>query len=135
MTRVLLGKSTYADSASVQQTPYFAGIICASMIWVGYTWLTRLVGTRESTIDLRRTEFLADVVNLAHAFGDLVFALTFGLCGYNFFRAITLDPGSPPNPSGRAELREIIGTKLIAQSHSLLMPASHLQNLLLAKED
>jgi hypothetical protein len=41
VTRVLLNKSSYTDS--VNQTPYFAGIICGSMVWVIYCWVTRLV--------------------------------------------------------------------------------------------
>jgi len=41
VTRVLLNKNTYTDS--LQQSPYFAGIICASMVWVAYGWVTRLV--------------------------------------------------------------------------------------------
>jgi len=41
VTRVLLNKSTYTDSVS--QTPYFAGIICGSILWVLYCWITRLV--------------------------------------------------------------------------------------------
>lgn len=41
VTRVLLNKSTYTDSVS--QTPYFAGIICGSILWVLFCWITRLV--------------------------------------------------------------------------------------------
>lgn len=42
------------------------------------------------------------------AFSHLLFALCFGLCIYNFFRAITLDPGTAPKPSSDAELKSII---------------------------
>lgn len=41
VTRVLLNKNTYVGT--VNQSPYFAGIITASMLWVGYCWVTRLV--------------------------------------------------------------------------------------------
>lgn len=41
VTRVLLNKATYTDS--VNQTPYFAGIIFASILWVVFCWLTRLI--------------------------------------------------------------------------------------------
>lgn len=41
VTRVLLNNNTYTDS--VQQTPYFAGIIFGSMVWVLFSWFTRLV--------------------------------------------------------------------------------------------
>ncbi|KAJ7270609.1 ankyrin repeat-containing domain protein [Mycena haematopus] len=42
VTRVLLNKSSYTDS--VNTTPYFAGIIAGSVMWVCYCWVTRLVG-------------------------------------------------------------------------------------------
>ncbi|KAH7924191.1 hypothetical protein BV22DRAFT_1120343 [Leucogyrophana mollusca] len=89
VTRVLLNKDTYVGT--VNQSPYFAGIIAGSMIWVGYCWITRLVQQTQS-----------------HAFTHLIFALTFGLCAYNFFRAITLDPGACPRPANDGELKAII---------------------------
>lgn len=36
-----------------------------------------------------------------------MFAVSAGLCGYNFFRAITLDPGTCPKPSSDEELRSV----------------------------
>lgn len=89
VTRVLLDKSNYTDS--VAQSPYFAGIIFASMVWVAYSWLTRLVNQTQS-----------------HAFTHLMFAISLGLCAYNFFRAISLDPGTCPKPTSDAELKSII---------------------------
>lgn len=52
VTRVLLNKDSY--TGTVNQSPYFAGIIAASMLWVGYGWATRLVrGTPSSlSVDL-----------------------------------------------------------------------------------
>lgn len=44
VTRVLLDKSNYTDS--VAQSPYFSGIIFASIVWVAYSWLTRLVNRK-----------------------------------------------------------------------------------------
>ncbi|KAK7684441.1 hypothetical protein QCA50_012388 [Cerrena zonata] len=89
VTRVLLDNRNYTDS--VTQSPYFAGIIAASMVWVGYSWGSRLVHQTQS-----------------HAFSHLIFALSFGLCAYNFFRAISLDPGTCPKPASDAELKSII---------------------------
>lgn len=43
----------------------------------------------------------------SHAFSHLLFALAIGLCAYNFFRAITLDPGTCPKPSSDAELKTV----------------------------
>ena len=42
-----------------------------------------------------------------HAFVHLLFALSYGLCVYNFVRAITLDPGTCPKPSSDGELRAV----------------------------
>ncbi|KAF8647576.1 hypothetical protein AX16_006615 [Volvariella volvacea WC 439] len=89
VTRVLLNSSTYSES--VNQTPYFAGIITGSVIWVVFCWFSRLVQQTES-----------------HAFTHLLFALTAGLCAYNFFRAITLDAGTCPKPASDAELKSVI---------------------------
>ncbi|KAF8233999.1 hypothetical protein L208DRAFT_1264147 [Tricholoma matsutake] len=89
VTRVLLNNNTYTDT--VNQTPYFAGIISGSMVWVLFCWFTRLVQQSQS-----------------HSFIHLTFALTVGLCAYNFFRSITLDPGTCPRPTSDAELKSII---------------------------
>ncbi|KAH9961433.1 hypothetical protein BGW80DRAFT_1564040 [Lactifluus volemus] len=89
VTRVLLNKPTYTEN--VTASPYFSGIIFGSMIWVAYSWLSRLLQQTES-----------------HAFSHLIFALSFGLCAYNFFRAMTLDPGTCPGPTSDAELKSII---------------------------
>jgi hypothetical protein len=43
----------------------------------------------------------------SHAFTHLSFALIVGLCAYNFFRAITLDPGTCPKPTSDAELKSV----------------------------
>ncbi|KAG5651913.1 hypothetical protein H0H81_006964 [Sphagnurus paluster] len=89
VTRVLLNNSTYTES--VNTTPYFAGIISGSITWVLYCWFTRLVQQTQS-----------------HSFIHLSFALTVGLCAYNFFRAVTLDPGTCPRPASDGELKSII---------------------------
>ncbi|KAH9851259.1 ankyrin [Lenzites betulinus] len=89
VTRALLDKSNYTDS--VTHSPYFAGIITGSMVWVTYAWLTRLIHQTES-----------------HPFVHLTLAITIGLCAYNFFRAISLDPGTCPRPSNDAELKTVI---------------------------
>ncbi|EIW76594.1 hypothetical protein CONPUDRAFT_157779 [Coniophora puteana RWD-64-598 SS2] len=89
VTRVLLNKNTY--TGTVNQSPYFAGIIAASLIWVGFCWARRLLGQTES-----------------HPFVHLGFALSLGLCAYNFFRSITLDPGLCPKPANDGELKAII---------------------------
>jgi hypothetical protein len=86
VTRVLLNRPTYTES--ITASPYFSGIIFGSMVWVAFAWVTRLLQQTES-----------------HAFAHLIFALSFGLCAYNFFRAMTLDPGTCPVPTSDAELK------------------------------
>ena len=44
----------------------------------------------------------------SHAISHLMFALTVGLCSYNFFRAVTLDPGTCPKPTSDDELKSVI---------------------------
>ena len=43
-----------------------------------------------------------------------MFALAVGLCAYNFFRAVTLDPGTCPKPTSDEELKSV-------SYHSLLV--------------
>jgi hypothetical protein len=50
----------------------------------------------------------------SHAFAHLIFALSFGLCAYNFFRAMTLDPGTCPTPKSDAELKSVRDSALRA---------------------
>ncbi|KAH0833938.1 DHHC palmitoyltransferase-domain-containing protein [Lanmaoa asiatica] len=111
VTRVLLNKDSY--TGTVNQSPYFAGIIAASMLWVGYGWVTRLVRGNISSL-YKSSKCSPGLASLGlaetpeHPFVHLAFALVFGLCAYNFFRAITLDPGACPRPANDGELRTII---------------------------
>ena len=107
-----MNKATYTDS--VNQTPYFAGIISGSMLWVVFCWLTRLVQRMSSNVFL----FHSPLRNIStetqsHAISHLMFALTVGLCAYNFFRAITLDPGTCPKPTSDDELKSVILSSLL----------------------
>ncbi|KAM6493157.1 hypothetical protein JOM56_011291, partial [Amanita muscaria] len=43
-----------------------------------------------------------------HSLLNFLFAISVGLCIYNFFRAIMLDPGTCPKPTSDAELKSII---------------------------
>jgi palmitoyltransferase ZDHHC13/17 len=126
VTRVLLNKSTYTDS--VNQSPYFAGIIFGSMVWVIFCWATRLVHRTsplssspslppsthfpKSPFNFTSISFIKLIISISetqsHAFTHLTFALLVGLCVYNFFRAITLDPGTCPKPTSDGELKSII---------------------------
>ena len=56
VTRVLLNKDSY--TGTVNQSPYFAGIIAASMLWVGYGWVTRLVRGRVSLPSKSRSDLV-----------------------------------------------------------------------------
>ncbi|KAF8310689.1 hypothetical protein DL93DRAFT_1583077 [Clavulina sp. PMI_390] len=89
VTRVILNKNDYTDS--VVQSPYFASIIGASIFWVGYIWITQLAPNTQG-----------------YAFTHLIFVASLLLCSYNFFRSVTLDPGTCPKPSSESELRSII---------------------------
>ncbi|KAG8933458.1 palmitoyltransferase akr1 [Tulasnella sp. 419] len=89
VTRVLLNHKSYTEN--VTGSPYFTGIILGSMFWVGEAWVTRLL----PGID-------------GHSLADICFISSWLLCAYNFFRAITLDPGTAPKPSSEAELKSLI---------------------------
>lgn len=76
------------------------------MVWVLYCWFTRLVQRMVFRI---HKAILADrfTETQSHSFTHLSFALTVGLCAYNFFRAVTLDPGTCPKPASDGELKSV----------------------------
>jgi hypothetical protein len=76
------------------------------MVWVAFAWATRLLQREFSSIypPLTKTQYIETE---SHAFAHLIFALSFGLCAYNFFRAMTLDPGTCPVPTSDAELKSV----------------------------
>jgi hypothetical protein len=50
-----------------------------------------------------------------HSFAHLMFALAVGLCAYNFFRAVTLDPGTCPKPTSDEELKSVSHHPLLVE--------------------
>ena len=105
VTRVLLNKHTYTDSVS--QTPYFAGIITGSLIWVVYCWVTRLLPGKWQFRSWDAHPKPTRSETQYHSLAQLMFAVSAGLCAYNFFRAVTLDPGTCPKPSSDEELKSV----------------------------
>ncbi|KAJ3986388.1 ankyrin [Lentinula detonsa] len=73
LTRVLLGRKPQA------QSPFFAGIIFASLLIVVWCWATTLTNVHD------------------HPTAHLIFIVSASLCLYNFWRAVCLDPGHVPN--------------------------------------
>ncbi|KAG8709674.1 palmitoyltransferase akr1 [Ceratobasidium sp. 394] len=89
ISRVLLNHKSYSEPLTA--SPYFAGIILGSLIWVTWGWVTILVPA------------LPD-----HSLAHLIYFLSAALCAYNFFRAITLDPGTCPRPGSESEMKSIV---------------------------
>lgn len=51
-----------------------------------------------------------------------MFAISLGLCAYNFFRAISLDPGTCPKPTSDAELKSVsIASSELVVNYRVLM--------------
>lgn len=75
----------------ITASPYFAGIITGSLIWVFYTWATRLVRGAPG-----------------HLFSQVVFFFSFVGCATSFYKAITTDPGYVPKPENDGETKEAI---------------------------
>lgn len=61
----------------------------------------------EFLILTRRGLNCTNIETQSHAFTHLSFAIVIGLCAYNFFRAITLDPGTCPKPTSDGELKTV----------------------------
>ena len=105
MTRVLLDTSSYTDG--VVQSPYYAGIIFGSLIWVGYSWATRLITRTSSYLSSGKAGTDYPPETESHPFAQFAFVVSFGLSSYNFFRSITLDPGFCSKPANDGELRAV----------------------------
>jgi hypothetical protein len=74
----------------VTGSPYFAAIIVASLIWVTYSWATRLLtGT---------PGYLAT---------NAIYGTSAALCAYNLYRGITTDPGYVPKSLGDSEIKTV----------------------------
>ncbi|BGP43424.1 palmitoyltransferase akr1 [Rhodotorula kratochvilovae] len=75
----------------VTKSPYLCAIITASLGWCAWVWATRFVGLH------------------AHTLLNIVFLALFSTCAYNFYRAVTLDPGTVRGPPpGGEEMKEVI---------------------------
>ncbi|KAG8810399.1 palmitoyltransferase akr1 [Serendipita sp. 399] len=86
ISRVLLGVKINGGDGGVTNSPYCAGIIIGTMVWLGWCWFTRIVYNTPG-----------------YATANLAFIILFILCAYNFFRAVTLDAGVCPPPAGEEE--------------------------------
>lgn len=85
---VLLGHIKTQDKVSTSN--YFASIITASLIWVGYCWISRFV-----------------INTPGYAFSNLGFIIMFVGCCWTFWNAIVTDPGFVPKGQQDAEIKEV----------------------------
>jgi len=102
--RVLLD-SKQGIEASLTTSPYCAGIITGTMVWLAWSLLTRIVSSAFSQPPNKYVSHLtsSSLDTPGHAYANLLFALLYILCSYNFFRSITLDAGACPAPIGEEE--------------------------------
>jgi hypothetical protein len=87
----------------VTNSPYCAGIILGSMVWLGWAWFTRIVYSPSRFLLSCQLLIRPSTDTPGYATANLLFAVLFILCAYNFFRAITLDPGVCPVLAGEEE--------------------------------
>ena len=79
----------------VTGSPYFSAIIVASLIWVTYSWATRL---------LRGTPgYLAT---------NTIYILSAVACAYNLYKGITTDPGFVPKAISDTEIKMVGSSSL-----------------------
>lgn len=88
MVKYLLAHHPEEDR--VTGSPYFSAIILASLIWVTYSWATRL---------LRGTPgYLAT---------NAIYILSATACAYNLYKGITTDPGFVPKAVNDTEIKSV----------------------------
>ena len=100
ISKVLLNMKGPEHADRLTKSPYLCSIIVASLFWSSYVWWSRFV------------------LNAAEGYHGTVLFCGIGilLTSWNFFRAITLDPGHVPRPSGETELKDQIEALVDATS-------------------
>ncbi|KAM0786270.1 hypothetical protein ACM66B_007067 [Microbotryomycetes sp. NB124-2] len=91
ISRVLLDVRGSHHSDRLIKSPYLSAIIAASIFWATYVWLTRFVPNCPG-----------------YAISNLMCGVFILLLSYNFFRAVTLDPGWIPFAANDMELKDSI---------------------------
>ncbi|CDZ96517.1 palmitoyltransferase akr1 [Phaffia rhodozyma] len=89
ITKTVLDYRGFGDSLA--KSPYFASIITSSIFYVGQCWVSRIVTGVPG-----------------HEILNLLFFVAYILCAYNFYRAISLDPGTTPQLESDAEIKEVV---------------------------
>ncbi|GAA5930301.1 ankyrin repeat domain-containing DHHC palmitoyltransferase family protein [Sporobolomyces koalae] len=90
VTKVLLGIKNPNQSDRITKSNYLCAIIVASLVWVAWVWITRYLHVP----NYGTTNFL--------------FATSISTCAYNFYRAITLNPGRVSPSANDVELKDVI---------------------------
>ncbi|KAI5475300.1 Palmitoyltransferase AKR1 [Pseudohyphozyma bogoriensis] len=90
VSKVLLDIKGPHNTDRLTKSNYLCSVIVASIIWVVYVWLTRFVHLS------------------GYAITNLICGISILVCCYNFFRAITLDPGHVPLAINDAETKEMV---------------------------
>jgi hypothetical protein len=81
-----------SDMRHIHKTPWLAGIFAGTLFWVGLRWLTTILPGTFSTFP----------------FSNILFAVSFGLCGYFYFCTMFYEPGFVPKLTGIAQQKEQI---------------------------
>lgn len=90
ITRVLLDPK---ELESMQKSNYFLAIVSSSILWVGWEWARKLV-----------------YYTPGNAYWNLLFIISFLLCGWNLFRASTLEPGYAPRSTNETDRRSTVAS-------------------------
>ena len=77
----------------VTGSPYFAAIIVASLIWVTYSWATRLLSGTPGYLTT-----------------NAIYGISAASCAYNLYKGITTDPGYVPKSLGDSEVKMVSST-------------------------
>lgn len=88
-------------------SPYFAAIICASLLWVTYCWITRLIQGKESVSEELWSRTLTLLGTPGYLVTNAVYLVSVTLCTYNFYKGITTDPGFVPKAVSDTEIKMV----------------------------
>ncbi|TGZ82810.1 ankyrin [Ascodesmis nigricans] len=79
---------------AMHKTPYLAGIFAGTAFWVAVRYLWRIFTNTFTTVPI----------------SNLLFIILFTTAIYFYFKAMNMDPGFVPKPTGLAEQKHVVGT-------------------------
>lgn len=88
-------------------SPYFAAIITASLVWVTYCWITRLLRGGLPLCPTKQVSQMTAIGTPGYLATNATFLISLLACTYNFYKGIVTDPGYVPKAESDTEVKMV----------------------------